>query len=504
MGSVRPRAHTHGVDKSRLIVKHSSSKDLEAYYEDIRELGRGQSGCVTLVRDRVSGQERVRKTVSTVDMDKWCLDLMRKEIELLSSLDHPGVVKLYEYCDDVERKELVLILEHMPGGTLDSIIADGRPPPTEAFVAKLMYQALAALSYCHEQGIIHRDLKPDNLLLSQEAGVFSTPDCKLIDFGLACQSSPGKVMSPHSVGTPSYMAPEMVRVLPYTAKVDIWSLGVTAFQLLVGSNPFDCSTDLLHDNVYETFEDAEANLSSEGGSWWGWRGSEAQDFVRSLLEEDPAKRPTAAEALDHPWLQRHQPVQHRLTQDIAQSLSNYASLPPIARCCLLIIATRVNVADLQTLGSFFLGADADGDGKLSQEDLEGALEDVQQSWWSWGSKVDLDAETLLSAADLSHKGSIGYTEFVAACICARHGSFEDLVRQAFYVLDTDRDGLVSVSAVRSLFREHDAPLLGMLPQSRPFNQAEWCACLAGYGREDRPRSSTQERLFSHRRLRTAP
>jgi Ca2+-binding EF-hand superfamily protein len=118
----------------------------------------------------------------------------------------------------------------------------------------------------------------------------------------------------------------------------------------------------------------------------------------------------------------------------------------------MIIATRVNVADLQTLGSFFLGADADGDGKLSQEDLEGALEDVQESWWGWGKDtIDLDAETLLSAADLNHKGCLGYTEFVAACISARHGSFKDLVRQAFYVLDTDHDGLVSVSEVRRLF-----------------------------------------------------
>jgi Ca2+-binding EF-hand superfamily protein len=283
----------------------------------------------------------------------------------------------------------------------------------------------------------------------------------------------------------------------------MWSIGVTTLHLLAGRQPFDTSIELLKQKVHGTFEQAEAKLSSEGGSWWGWRGSEARDFVRSLLEEDPTKRPTAAEALEHPWLQRHEPSQKRFTQDIAQSLSNYASLPAISRCCLMIIATRVNVADLQTLGSFFLGADADGDGKLSQEDLEGALEDVQGSWWGWGKDtIDLDAETLLSAADLNHKGCLGYTEFVAACISARHGSFQDLVRQAFYVLDTDHDGLVSVSEVRRLFREHDAPLLDMLPQMRPFDQAEWCACLEAY--ESRQRSPSSGKLFTHRRVRTAP
>jgi len=512
MGPLRPRADTHGVEKQSLIVRHSSTKELDKHYEDVRELGEGGSGVVTLVRDRVTGQERVRKTVSTDGMKQWCLELMKREIDMLSKLDHPGIVKLYEYCEDVEQKKLVLILEHMPGGTLDSIIAEGRPPPTEALVAKLIYQVLAALSYCHEQGIIHRDLKPENITLTQEPTVFNSPDCKLIDFGLAAEGRPGQIMNASRNGTPSYMAPEMVRSLPYSAKADIWSVGVTAFELLAGCQPFGGSGQSVRDSFYdggsefETFEDAEASLSSDGGyvnSWlWHLRGSEAHDFVRFLLEVDPAKRPTATQALEHPWLQRYEPVQHRFTLDIAQSLSNYASLPSIARCCLLIIATRVDVPNLEMLGSFFLGADADGDGKLSREDLAGALADVQQSWWSWGNTVDVDAEKVLSAADLGHKGAIGYTEFIAACICARHGSFEDLVRQAFYVMDTDRDGLVSIHQVRRLFRERDTPLLDMLPQLRPFNQAEWCQCLEAYGREDR--QAQLQKQFTHKRVSTAP
>jgi serine/threonine protein kinase len=381
----------------------------------------------------------------------------------------------------------------MSGGSLDTLIEDGRAPPTEALVAKLMYQVLAALSYCHEQGIIPRDIKPENITLTQEATVFKSPDCKLIDFGIACQGKPGQVMKPYGVGTPSYMAPEMVRQQPYSAKADIWSLGVTAFELLAGCHPFGGSERSAHacpiDN-FETFEDGEANLYSEGGYvssfMWQLRSADARDFVRLCLDVNPAQRPTAAQALEHPWLQRHEPVQHRFTQDIAQSLSNYVSLPSIARCCLLIIATRVNVPNLEMLSSFFLGADADGDGKLSRDDLAGALADVQQSWWSWDNSVDIDAERVLSAADFSHKGAVGYTEFIAACTSARHGSFHELVRQAFFVLDTDRDGLVNIQQVRRLFRERDAPLLDTLPQCRPFNQTEWCECLGAYDNEDWP------------------
>jgi len=254
------------MDKARLIVKHSSYTEMDKTYESVRELGRGACGMATLVRDRITGQERVRKTVSIDNMEKWCLDLMRKEIELLSTLDHPGVVKLFEYCEDTDRKELVLILEYMPGGDLESVIAAGRPPATESFVAKAMYQTLAALSYCHEQGIIHRDLKPDNILLAQEASVFGSPDCKIIDFGLACQGTPGQVMNPHCVGTPTFMSPEMVKQSKYTAKTDIWSVGSTAFKLLVGYQPFDCSTEMMEDAVYETFDEAEANLQDAEGA----------------------------------------------------------------------------------------------------------------------------------------------------------------------------------------------------------------------------------------------
>jgi len=477
----RPRADTRGVEKSCLVVKRSSHQDVEKQYEDIRKLGSGAFGTVNLVRDRSTAQERVRKIVSTATMEPGHLEIVRKEIELLSTLDHPGVVKLYEFCEDPVAKQLVLILEHMPGGTCDTFLDFGQGLPSEALLAKLIYQVLSALSYCHEQGIIHRDVKPENLALTRAAGAWSSPDCKLIDFGIACQSKPGQLMSTRPIGSRAYMAPEMVRCKPYTAKVDTWALGVTTFELLAGCLPFggrkqwkqESSFDYILE--YGTFEDAEAKLG--GSFWWGWRSSDAHEFVSSLLCVDPSQRPTAAEALEHPWLQSYQPDQPRFTQDIAQSLASYASLPSIARCCLLIIAARMNIPNLEILGGIFLGADADGDGKLSLEDLAGALEDVQEGWWSWGATVDIDVEKVLSAADLDHSGAIGFTEFVAACICGRHRSFEDLVRQAFHVLDTDRDGLVSIHQVQRLFRERDAPLLAKLPQHRPFNKAEWCACM---------------------------
>merc|ERR1712146_771385 len=95
-----------------------------------------------------------------------------------------------------------------------------------------------------------------------------------------------------------------------------------------------------------------------------------------------------------------------------------------------------------------------------------------------GASIDIDA--ILNAADLDHSGGINFTEFVAVCLYARHavqGSLDNLMQQAFEALDDDRDGLVTLEQVRSLFRERDGPGFQWLPQDRPFNIDEWFACL---------------------------
>lgn len=332
----RPRADMHGIEQSHLIVKHSSSKDVENRYEFISDLAAGASGCVSLVRDRANFQMLVRKTICLAAMTPKEKQDTRKEVALLSTLIHPGVVKMLEHCEDSKQQQLTLILEHMRGGTVYDLLGYRSVPPTEALVAKLMYQTLEALSYCHEHGIIHRDVKPENLTLTEKVTPWSNPDCKLIDFDTACEARPGQLLRGEYVGTPAYMAPEMHRSLPYTSKADIWSVGVTAFELLAGCMPLGGSGDDVDESVYdcmseyETFEDAEANLGHTSW-WWGWRSAEAHDFVNSLLNVDPAMRPSASKALEDPWLQRHLPKQPQFNQDIAQSLVSHAAFEQLGK-----------------------------------------------------------------------------------------------------------------------------------------------------------------------------
>jgi len=474
--------------KPSFVSKHQCVGLLEKHYEEIRELGQGAFGRIALVREVATGHERVRKTVSTAHLTPELLDMTKKEIELLSSLDHPGVVKLYEYAEDAQRQELVLILEYLPGGSCDQLIAEGQAPPSEALVARLICQLLTSLEYCHSRGIVHRDVKPGNMMLARDAQALGRADCKLIDFGFAGIAKPG---ADSLVGTAAYIAPEMIRFEPHTPKIDIWSVGVTAFELLSGQAPFGKDADVnLGPNQpifqrikqYQGFEEVEDQFNGVH-KWWNRRSAECREFVRWLMHPRADVRPTAAEALEHPWLQRYLPRQAPFTREMADSLISYAQAPSVARCCLLIVAGRLGIPDLEQLGAAFLSADGNGDGKISREELEEALENVQGSWW-WTPSAEIDVDKVLEAADPDHTGGMGYTDFIAACIYARHGSDEELARQAFYAMDSDRDGWVYVRDIRSLFRERDAGLLQSLPQARPFSSAEWCAIMAQHAKQE--------------------
>lgn len=484
-----PRASSCCVDKASLIPVHPTSESLWIHYEEVRELGRGSFARVSLVRERSTGQKRVCKAVSLRAMNPYIVDLMKTEIELLCSLDHPGVVKLYGYAVDQARQEILFILEYMPGGSCDSLVKADKELPSEALVARLIYQLLVTLDYCHSQGYAHRDIKPENIMLTRRASLRGTPGCKLIDFGLAGRDGPGHAMNGF-IGTPAYMAPEVARQQhdtsrAYSSLADMWSVGATAFELLSGRKPFGAcnKSDSMRDPnqlaldqilQYRGFEEIASGLRH--------RSAKARDFVRQLLNRDPEMRLTAAQALEHPWLAGyHQPEAPPLTNAMRQSLADYAAAQPVERCCSLIIACRLGAPDLEHLGATFLGADSDGDGKLSREDLAQALGSKPMSWL-WDPAVPLDVDRIFRAANIDHKGKMGYTEFVAACTYASRGTPEELVRQAFHALDSNSDGLVDLADARGLFEGRHSDMLSSLPQNRPFDLAEWSACVEAHRR----------------------
>jgi len=493
--------------KANVVPQHPSSDFVKRHYKVVHELGQGTFGTVTLVQERASGEERVCKAVSTAGMPASTIELLKKEIQLLCALDHPNIVKLYEYAEDPKRNELVLVLEYLPGGDCLSLLRDARCQLAEPMVGRIVRQVLLSLGYCHAQGVVHRDIKPENIMLT-EYGAWRAPDCKLIDFGLAARyDRPLKDF----LGTASYVAPEALKRqadYTYTPKADIWALGVTVTELLSGVNPFgkpaENGGDLkpIFDRIsaYGDFDDLEEMLGKS--QVWQSRSSDAHSCVRWMLARDAAERPDAADALEHPWPERHRGPVAGITSEMLRGLAAFAEAPPLARYCLYIVAARLGVPDLESFGSAFLSLDVDGDGRITRDELLDGLGAAARRTW-WGPDVDVDG--LLEAADLENGGGLSFTEFVAACLSTRQSSLDELMISAFDALDDDRDGLVRVEAIRGVFRERPFPLLHRLPQDRPFDLEDWFGRFTGHlpppGRSARTRAVRPlgflDRLMDH-------
>ena len=157
----------------------------------------------------------------------------------------------------------------------------------------VLQQILAAMQYLHSCGIVHRDIKPENLLYKTKS---ADSPIMLADFGLAKVLANGQEM--HTMcGTPGYVAPEILGgKAGYTSAVDIWSIGVVAYILLCGFPPFyDESTPALVQQIL-------AGKYDFPSPFWDQVSENAKSFVRFLLNTDPASRPTAEQALAHPWI----------------------------------------------------------------------------------------------------------------------------------------------------------------------------------------------------------
>jgi serine/threonine protein kinase len=216
---------------------------------------------------------------------------IQREIEIMSSVSHHNVIKLYEIFD--EPKKMHLVMELVTGGELfDRIVARGNY--TEKDAAALMGTLCDALDYLHEKNIVHRDLKPENFLYSSPA---DDAIIKVADFGLARVVS-GKDMMKTACGTPGYVAPEILQNKGYdSGAVDVWSAGVILYILLCGFPPFyEEELPALFDQILHARFDFPS-------PWWDNISKEAKDLVKAMLTIKPKDRITAKEVTKVKWIQ---------------------------------------------------------------------------------------------------------------------------------------------------------------------------------------------------------
>ncbi|KIW46831.1 uncharacterized protein PV06_02463 [Exophiala oligosperma] len=245
-------------------------------------LGKGAFGSVYRALNWGTGETVAVKQIKLADLPKSELRVIMLEIDLLKNLDHPNIVK---YHGSVKTPDtLNIILEYCENGSLHSISKNfGRFP--ENLVGLYMSQVLQGLVYLHEQGVIHRDIKGANILTTKQGLV------KLADFGVASRTT--GLHESSVVGTPYWMAPEVIELTGATTASDIWSLGCTVIELLDGKPPYHTLQPM--PALFRIVNDDHPPLP-QGAS------PGVLDFLMQCFQKDPNLRVSAKKLLKHPWI----------------------------------------------------------------------------------------------------------------------------------------------------------------------------------------------------------
>ncbi|GMI92015.1 SOS3-interacting protein 4, CBL-INTERACTING PROTEIN KINASE 11, PROTEIN KINASE SOS2-LIKE 5 [Hibiscus trionum] len=257
-------------------------------YELGRLLGCGAFAKVYHARNVCTGQSVAIKVINKKKLPNTNLmSNVKREISIMSRLNHPYIVKLFEVL--ATKTKIYFVMEFVKGGELFSKLAKGRF--SEDLSRKCFQQLISAVGYCHSRGVFHRDLKPENLLLDESGNL------KVSDFGLSAvtdQIRPDGML--HTLcGTPAYVAPEILAKKGYDgAKVDVWSCGIILYVLNAGCLPFnDPNLMVMYKKIYK----GEYHCPK-------WMSSDLKRFLSRLLDTNPETRITIHEILEDPWFRK--------------------------------------------------------------------------------------------------------------------------------------------------------------------------------------------------------
>ncbi|XP_041447559.1 mucin-5AC isoform X4 [Drosophila obscura] len=309
-----------GIANTGDVRMNNHRKKLRQRFDIIKKLGQGTYGKVQLGINKETGQEVAIKTIKKCKIEAEAdLVRIRREVQIMSSVQHPNIIHIYEVFEN--REKMVLVMEFAAGGELYDYLSE-RKVLNEEEARRIFRQVATAVYYCHKHKICHRDLKLENILLDEKG------NAKIADFGLSNVFDAGRLLGTFC-GSPLYASPEIVEGTPYQGpEVDCWSLGVLLYTLVYGSMPFDGSN----------FKRLVKQIS-QGDYYEPRKPSRASTLIRDMLTVCPRKRASIEQICAHWWVNENDNVS---CLDLAEDLANQT---PVRLDVLLSLTPAAITAD---------------------------------------------------------------------------------------------------------------------------------------------------------------
>ncbi|XP_002521854.2 CDPK-related kinase 5 isoform X1 [Ricinus communis] len=352
-------------DGVQLDKRFGFSKEFTSRLEVGDEVGRGHFGYTCSAKFKKGDRKGQQVAVKVIPKSKMttaiAVEDVRREVKILKALaGHGNLIQFYDAFEDIDN--VYIVMELCEGGELlDRILSRGGKYSEDDAKAVLV-QILNVVAFCHLQGVVHRDLKPENFLYTSKE---ENSQLKVIDFGLSDFVRPDERLN-DIVGSAYYVAPEVLH-RSYSTEADVWSVGVIAYILLCGSRPFWARSE---SGIFRAVLKADPSFDEAP---WPSLSLEAKDFVKRLLNKDPRKRMTAAQALSHPWIRNHNDVKVPLDILIFRLLKAYMRSSSLRKAALRTLSKTLTVDELCYLKEQFALLEPNKNGTITLENFRMAL-----------------------------------------------------------------------------------------------------------------------------------
>ncbi len=422
--------------ESNIIQAASLLKDIRKEYRFKNQLGGGHFGTVRRGY-RISEKNKKMKffAIKSIPMKNLSCNIndFIKEVDIISTLDHPNIIKFYETFHDDYFFHIVMELckgkeiIHQMGnyGFIE-----------EKKVTYIIFKVLLAIAHCHNRGVTHRDLKPENILFDS---MKKDAEIKILDFGLSRKYDKEQKM--HSIlGTPYYVAPEVLKG-EYDEKCDIWSIGAMTYLMLCGEPPFNGNSN---NEIFKKIVKENIKFKS---LLWKNISNNAKDFVKICLSKNSNKRPSAQEALNHIWfsnvkneIHNNKNIKKEILLNIKDFNINYEFKQMVLK---YLINNKLSYEEKNIFKDAFYALDFNHNGFIIESDLKKAFDLFN---------INIDEKQINHLFNILPENKnlgLGFIEFIMAGIDKKSIFTEENLEDAFNYFDINKTGDIEFDNLNS-------------------------------------------------------